>query len=375
MRPAKMIKLGDEFLKNVSKDELRLMQAREKDYKVKAMLQAAIHRKKGMLLKEIAEAVGKAASTIYGWLSRLESGMGRRYDLKSSGRPCRLSEAQMSSLDKDIEKNPEKSGFHRSTWTAKLVVRHILDKFGVRYSANGALRLTSRLNFSVRKPRPVPYNSTTKEEIEKYVNDTIKEIEAHAKRGYKVVCLDAAALIDSPLSRRGIRRRGGRDTVKINYSRQSIKLIGALGRDTLDIQFHENLATGNVIELLEELRQKYVNVFVIMDNAAAHKSREMEDYVMGTNGSVVRWFLPPYTPQQNPIEIQWREIKRAIADTFFGGFDKLQERIRKMLDAGEVSRTRLFGYMLDAMECQKDSEETGTAPERHPDCLPERTTT
>ena len=39
MRPAKMIKLGDEFLKNVSKDELRLMQAREKDYKVKAMLE------------------------------------------------------------------------------------------------------------------------------------------------------------------------------------------------------------------------------------------------------------------------------------------------------------------------------------------------
>ena len=196
-------------------------------------------------------------------------------------------------------------------------MRHVLDKFGVRYSANGALRLTSRLNFSVRKPRPVPYNSATKEEIEKYVNDTIKEIEAHAKRGYKVVCLDAAALIDSPLSRRGIRRRGGRDTVKINYSRQSIKLIGALGRDSLDIQFHENLATGNVIELLEELRQKYVNVFVIMDNASAHKSREMEDYAMGTNGSVVRWFLPPYTPQQNPIEIQWREIKRAIADTFF----------------------------------------------------------
>ena len=46
MRPAKMIKLGDEFLKNVSKDELRLMQGREKDYKVKAMLQAAIHRRK-----------------------------------------------------------------------------------------------------------------------------------------------------------------------------------------------------------------------------------------------------------------------------------------------------------------------------------------
>ena len=361
MRPAKVIKLGEEFLKGTSVEDLKSMQAMEKDYKVKAMLQSAIHRKKGMLLMEISKAIGKAVSTIHGWLSRLENGMDGRYNLKSPGRPCRLSDEQISSLDKDLEKNPEESGFHRSTWTAKLVVRHVLDKFGVRYSADGALRLTSRLNFSVRKPRPVPYNSATKEEIEKYVNDTIREIKAHAERGYKVVCLDAAALLDSPLSRRGIRRRGWRDTIKINYSRQSIKIIGALGRDTLDIQFHENLATGNVVELLEEIRQKYVNVFVIMDNAAAHKSRDMEDYIRGTNGSVVRWFLPPHTPQQNPIEIQWREIKRAVADTFFGGFDKLQERILKMLSSGEVARTRLFGYMLDAMDCQKDLDGTDSA--------------
>ena len=56
--------------------------------------------------------------------------------------------------------------------------------------------------------------------------NTIREIQAHAGMGYKVVCLDAAALIDSPLSRRSIRCRGGCDTVKINYSKQSIKIIG-----------------------------------------------------------------------------------------------------------------------------------------------------
>ena len=315
MRPARVIKLGEEFLKGISVEDLKSMQSREKDYKVKTMLQAAMHRKRGLSLEEISRAIGKAISTIHGWLSRLENGMEGRHDRKSPGRPCRLSDEQTSFLDKDLEKNPEESGFHRSTWTAKLVVRHVLDKFGVRYSADGALRLARRLNFSVRKPRPVPYNSATKEEVEKYVNDTIKEIKAHAERGYKVVCLDAAALLDSPLSRRDIRRRGGRDTVKINYSRQNIKIIDALGRDPLDMQFHENLATGNVVELLEKLRQKYVNVFVIMDNAAAHKSRDMEDYIRGTNGSAVRWFLPPHTPQQNPIEIQWREIKRAVADS------------------------------------------------------------
>ena len=79
MRPAKVVKPGEEFLKDISEGELVSMQAMEKDYKVKAMLQAAIHRKRGMLLEGISEAIGKAVSTIHGWLLRLEGDMGRRY--------------------------------------------------------------------------------------------------------------------------------------------------------------------------------------------------------------------------------------------------------------------------------------------------------
>ena len=368
MRPAKAVKRGEEFLKDVSEEELRSMQAKEKDYKAQIMLQAARHRKKGKFLNEISEAIGKPKSTIHGWLLRLGEGMERRYDRKGPGRPCRLSSSQRGSLDEALEKSPEKSGFQRGNWTARLVFRHILNTFNVKYSADGALRLTARLNFSVREIRPVPYNSATGQEQEEYVKDTIKEIETYARKGYKVVCLDAAALVDSPTSSRGIRRRGGYDEVKINYSKKSVKIIGALGEDTLDVQFHEKLGTKNVIALLEELQQKYERVFVIMDNAAAHKSKDMDEFIENMNGAVVRWFLPPHTPQHNPIEIQWREIKRAIANTFFGGFDKLERRIRKMLDDGEVARVKLFKYILDAMKIQKDSDAV-SAPERPPDGL------
>ena len=83
----------------------------EKDYKVKAVLQAARHRKRGMLLKEISEAIGEAVSTVHGWLMRLEEGMERRYDRKSPGRPCRLSDAQKEALGGDLDKSPEKSAF------------------------------------------------------------------------------------------------------------------------------------------------------------------------------------------------------------------------------------------------------------------------
>ena len=125
MQPAKAVKLGEEFLKGISEGELVSMQVMEKDYKVKAVLQAARHRKRGMLLEEISEAIGEAVGTVHGWLMRLEEGMGRRYDRKSPGRPCRLSDAQKEALGGDLDKSPERSGFFSSVWTARLVARRI----------------------------------------------------------------------------------------------------------------------------------------------------------------------------------------------------------------------------------------------------------
>ena len=42
---------------------------------------------------------------------------------------------------------------------------------------------------------------------------------------------------------------------------------------------------------------------MILDNAGAHKSRAMGKYLEGTDGEVVLLFLPPRTPQHNPIEM------------------------------------------------------------------------
>ena len=260
MRPAKVVRLGEEFLKDINEGELVSMQAMEKDYKVKAMLQAAIHRKRGMLLKEISEAIGKTMSTVHDWLMRLEEDMGMRYDRKSPGRPCRLSGVQKEALCGDLDKSPEKSDFFSSVWTARLVARRIWNRFKIKYGNRGALKLTARMNFSVRTARPVPYNSATKEELEEYVGRTVEAVKRHDGEGFKILFLDTAGVVDSPASKRGIRRRGGRETVPINHSKKSVKIVGALGMGTLDMQFHEKANSESVIALLEyTVKEKFVN--------------------------------------------------------------------------------------------------------------------
>ena len=234
------VKRGDAFLPGVDVSEIESLQAKNTNYKIKCILQAVLLRKAGRTLRNISKAIGFSKSTIYGWLERLAAGgLKRIRDNKSPGRSCRLSVKQQNRLKRDLGKNPDKSGFLRGSWTAKIVVCHIKNKFKVAYGASGALRLTKKLGFSVRCARPVPYNCATPEKQDEYVCETIKMLKKYDSEHYKVVCVDAAAFVDAPSSMRGIRVKGGKDTVTINFSKKSIKIIGALGQDTFDMQFHQ----------------------------------------------------------------------------------------------------------------------------------------
>ena len=69
------------------------------------------------------------------------------------------------------------------------------------------------------------------------------------------------------LIERSIRVKCGKDTVQVNFSKKSIKIIGTLGQGTLDIQFHQKTDAQSVIALLEYLRCRYGRVLVILDDA------------------------------------------------------------------------------------------------------------
>ena len=49
---------------------------------------------------------------------------------------------------------------------------------------------------------------------------------------------------------------------------------------------------------------------IILDNASAHKSEEIFDLAREAGCKVI--FLPPYSPDLNPIEKFWANLKRAI---------------------------------------------------------------
>ena len=152
-------------------------------------------------------------------------------------------------------------------------------------------------------------------------------------------------LRNSPASRRGLRRRGGKGVVRASHAKKAICLIGAPGNGAPDLQFHENLKGESYAALIEYARRRHRKAGILADNAGAPAGKDMKEYVAGTNGAVEIIRIPPHTPRLNPIEMEWQEIKAAIADIFFGGLDKMPDAIIRMLHNKEIP-IRLFDWLL-----------------------------
>ena len=226
-----------------------------------------------------------------------------------------------------------------------MLARRICGRFGIVCSRRTALRVAGRLGFSTCKPRPIPYNGATPEEQAQFVKEKEGTIARWRAEGRAIRSIHGTTLRDSPVSRRGLRPRGGRDTVCTNHSRKSTNLIGALGDGTLGLQFHENLKADIYIALLEFARRRHKKIGILADNAGALTGRAMKEYLQSTNGAVQMMRLPPRTPQLNAIEIEWREVRAGTADTFFGSLDKMRDDIIRMLHNGEMPIVKTFEWL------------------------------
>ena len=98
--------------------------------------------------------------------------------------------------------------------------------------------------------------------------------------------------------------------------------------------------------LLEALRQKYGKVAFVTGNAAPHKSELIKKYLKSTGGDVILIYLPPYTPQLNPIEIQWWMIKARLAARYYQTEDEMEDSIIRLVESGEVQPVRISGLPM-----------------------------
>jgi len=88
----------------------------------------------------------------------------------------------------------------------------------------------------------------------------------------------------------------------------SIRLDGSTACMAIDGATDADVFRGYVRHvLLPTLRQGDI---VVLDNLSAHKNKETIELIESVGAEV--WFLPPYSPDFNPIEKMWSKIKEFL---------------------------------------------------------------
>lgn len=95
------------------------------------------------------------------------------------------------------------------------------------------------------------------------------------------------------------------------------------------IDFKESSKKECVCEFLEKVRTENPNkrIIVILDNFRSHWANMTREKAKELNILLV--FLPPYSPDLNPIELIWKSIKRIISPKLIKTLEELKKIITK----------------------------------------------
>lgn len=85
---------------------------------------------------------------------------------------------------------------------------------------------------------------------------------------------------------------------------------------------------------------EFKNYYLIMDNAPIHQSKQIEEEIIKRNYRCI--YLPPYSPELNPIEQFWSVVKSKIKRNNLLDEETLSSRIGEACNRVSVDSLRGF---------------------------------
>jgi transposase len=115
------------------------------------------------------------------------------------------------------------------------------------------------------------------------------------------------------------------------YKRYGLGVVNNHTGETM-VLFRRRKRRKEVAELLQAVVDKHPTgtIFMALDNASTHQDDEVEAVLRAAAGRLVLLYLPTYSPWLNPIEMLWREFRRAVTHC------ELFESVKALLVAAQA---------------------------------------
>lgn len=310
---------------NASQEALDLAVA-SSDKRARTRLQAI----KALLLHIPAEQVAKlfcvCERTLRAWVRAWnKQGIDGLIDRRHPGRPRIIKHEQAQEL-RGVLEEPERAG--RTHWTAVKFHGWLREEMSVEVGYSTVVRLLHELGYRLKVPQPWPdrQDETRREAFRAELRELLRHDDV------ELWFADESGFEGDPRPRRRWAQRGSRPRITKNGDHLRLNVCGMIAPRTGEaflLEFSHSdrevfqafLDEANRDLALERRRQ-----VLVLDNASWHKSRGLRW------GRFEPLYLPPYSPDLNPIERLWLVTKAEwFADFTARTAEELEARVDQAL--------------------------------------------
>ncbi len=310
---------------------------RRGDQRLVKRIAALLFLADGLSAAQAARRVGVGAATIYNWLHAfVQQRFASLHYRKPPGRPAKLTPSQQQRLCALVEAGPEEAGYRTGCWNCALLQGLILREFGVLYNPHYLAELLRNLGFSYQKARFVS-DHLNEAKRQEWLQETWPTLLAAARRtGALLLFGDEASFAQWGSLGYTWAKRGQQPVVKTGGRRKGYKVFGLIDYFSGRLFWQGHTGRFNAESygafLDAVLAQTTQPILLIQDGARYHTAAKTREFFAQHAPRLWVEPLPSYSPDYNPIEHLWRNIKRQnTPNRYFPEFSDLTTAVETAL--------------------------------------------
>lgn len=301
---------------------------------VRLKAQAVLLTTKGMTPTDIGDLLDRKERTVVLWLrnwqkQRLSSIFTGHADNRNASK---LTSQQLAEIQQVLQSPPSDVGLPREFWDVPQLKQYVAANFGVVYESDQSYHFLlqfSCLSFKYAdtfdRKRDEGFIATRMEAIRAEIAPLLRD------ESWEVFACDEVKMQQEAIIRRAWLRKGERTVVKVNRDKESQSYIGFLNQKTYVCELYEMdwQKSSEVLKACERFLERHPDkkLCVVWDNAPFHKSKAIRDELKkgGILERVHLIAMPPYAPDNNPIEHVWNTAKQAVSNIQHETFEETKQ--------------------------------------------------
>lgn len=256
----------------------------------------------GQSIEELAELLRISTLTVESYLREYSSNNKTKNDSKG-GSQSKLTPEESQILEKHLTEN--------TYLKVKSIVAYVEERFKKKYSRSGMTSWLESKGFTFKRPKPVP-GKLSLEAQEKFI-EAYNKLKASLEADEDIYFLDAVHPEYQSKAVCGWIKKGECKTLQTTGKQSRIHFAGALNLKNMQliISEYKSVDADAIIDFFKKLEKESTatTIHIILDNARAQKNKKLDKFL--ETSRIKLHYLPPYSPNLNPIERLWKVLREA----------------------------------------------------------------